>query len=56
MTIDFVGSIDGEEFDGGKGNDVLVVIGDGNMLPEFEDQLVGTKAGQELTIHCRLSP
>ncbi len=50
VTIDFVGSIDGEEFDGGKGNDVLVVIGDGNMLPEFEDQLIGTKAGQELTI------
>ncbi len=50
VTIDFVGSIDGKEFDGGKGNDVLVVIGDGNMLPEFEDQLIGTKAGQELTI------
>lgn len=50
VTIDFVGSIDGEEFDGGKGNDVLVVIGDGNMLPEFENQLVGKKAGQEITI------
>lgn len=50
VTIDFVGSIDGEEFDGGKGSDVLVVIGDGNMLPEFENQLVGKKAGQETTI------
>jgi len=50
VTIDFVGSIDGEEFDGGKGTDVLVVIGDGNMLPEFEIQLVGKKAGQEATI------
>jgi len=50
VTIDFVGSIDGAEFDGGKGTDVLVVIGDGNMLPEFENQLVGTKAGQEATI------
>lgn len=50
VTIDFIGSIDGSEFDGGKGTDVLVVIGDGNMLPEFENQLVGTKAGQETTI------
>jgi len=50
VTIDFVGSIDGEEFDGGKGTDVLVVIGDGNMLPEFENQLIGTKTDQELTV------
>ncbi len=50
VTIDFVGSIDGEEFDGGKGVDTLVVIGDGNMLPEFENQLVGMKSGQEATI------
>lgn len=50
VTIDFVGSIDGDEFDGGKGSDVLVVIGDGNMLPEFEDQLVGKKTGDEFTI------
>jgi trigger factor len=50
VTIDFVGSIDGVEFDGGKGSDVLVVIGDGNMLPEFENQLVGTKPGQQTTV------
>ncbi|PCH66115.1 MAG: trigger factor [Gammaproteobacteria bacterium] len=50
ITIDFVGSIDGAEFDGGKGNDVLVVIGNGSMLPEFEQQLIGKKAGQEATI------
>jgi len=50
VTIDFVGSIDGEEFEGGKGSDVLVVIGDGNMLPEFDNQLIDKKAGQETTI------
>lgn len=50
VTIDFVGSIDGEEFDGGMGNSVLVVIGDGTMLPEFEDQLIGAKTGQDITI------
>ncbi|MDT8310608.1 MAG: trigger factor [Methylophaga sp.] len=50
VTIDFVGRIDGEEFQGGKGKDVLVIIGNGSMLPEFEQQLVGVKADQETTI------
>lgn len=50
VTIDFVGRIDGEEFQGGKGKDVLVVVGNGSMLPEFEQQLVGVKADQETTI------
>ncbi|MCX4188275.1 trigger factor [Methylophaga sp. OBS4] len=50
VTIDFVGTIDGEEFPGGKGQDVLVEIGNGNMLPEFEQQLIGKKAGQETEV------
>jgi len=50
VTIDFIGSIDGKEFEGGKGADVLVVIGNGSMLPEFEEQLIGKKSGQETTI------
>lgn len=50
VTIDFVGSIDGEEFQGGKGQDVMVVIGNNTMLPEFEQQLIGVKTGQELTV------
>lgn len=50
VTIDFVGSIDGDEFQGGKGQDVLVVIGNSTMLPEFEQQLVGVKVDQELTV------
>lgn len=50
VTIDFIGSIDGEEFDGGAGSDVLVVIGDNTMIPEFEDQLIGAKTGQDITI------
>lgn len=50
VTIDFVGTIDGEGFQGGKGQDVLVVIGNSTMLPEFEQQLVGVKADQELTV------
>lgn len=52
VTIDFIGKIDGEEFQGGKGQDVLIEIGNGSMLPEFEEQLLGKKADQstEITI------
>ncbi|PHS69001.1 MAG: trigger factor [Methylophaga sp.] len=50
VTIDFAGSIDGENFDGGNGKDVLLVIGDGTMLAEFENQLVGKKTDQDITI------
>lgn len=50
VTIDFVGKIDGEEFQGGRGTDTQVIIGAGTMLPEFEEQLLGKKAGQETTI------
>lgn len=50
VTIDFVGSIDGEEFQGGKGKDVLIELGAGRMLPEFEEQLMGVKADQQTEI------
>ena len=45
VTIDFVGSIDGVEFPGGKGEAMQVVIGAGGFIPGFEDGLKGTKAG-----------
>ncbi|WP_297810904.1 trigger factor [uncultured Methylophaga sp.] len=51
VTIDFVGKIDGEEFQGGKGQDVLLELGAGRMLPEFEEQLMGKKAGQEVKVN-----
>jgi trigger factor len=50
LTIDFVGKIDGEEFEGGKAENFLVIIGSGNMIPGFEEQLIGTKAGEETQI------
>jgi trigger factor len=50
ITIDFVGTIEGEAFPGGKGQDVLIEIGNGTMLPEFEEQLIGKKAEQEADI------
>jgi trigger factor len=46
ITIDFVGSIDGEVFEGGTGNDVTVELGSGQLLPDFEAQLVGARAGE----------
>lgn len=49
VTIDFVGSIDGEEFDGGKAEDFPLEIGKGQMIPGFEDPIVGAKAGDEVT-------
>ena len=51
VTIDFVGSMDGIEFQGGTGQQVAVELGAKRMIPGFEDQLIGTKAGQELTLN-----
>lgn len=45
IVIDFIGKMDGEEFDGGKADDFPVVLGDGGMIAGFEDNLVGLKAG-----------
>ena len=50
VTVDFVGTIDGEEFTGGKGENVALTLGSGQMIPGFEDQVVGMKAGDEKTI------
>jgi trigger factor len=45
VTVDFVGRIDGAEFEGGKAEDIRVEIGSNSFIPGFEDQLVGVKAG-----------
>jgi len=50
VIIDFAGSVDGVAFDGGTGEDMAVEIGSGQLIPGFEDQLVGTKVGDEKTI------
>lgn len=50
VVIDFVGSIDGVEFDGGKGEDFELELGSGTFIPGFEDQLVGVKAGDTPTV------
>ncbi|ETP73931.1 trigger factor [Lachnospiraceae bacterium JC7] len=50
-TIDFVGSVDGKEFEGGKGEDYPLTIGSGTFIPGFEDQLIGHKAGETVDVN-----
>ena len=47
VTIDFVGTLDGVEFSGGKADDFKFVIGQGQMLPEFEAAAIALAVGQE---------
>ncbi len=49
VTVDFVGKIDGVEFDGGKAEDFPFQLGQGRMLPEFEEAATGLKAGESKT-------
>ncbi|AOY90590.1 trigger factor [Cupriavidus sp. USMAA2-4] len=46
VTVDFVGKIEGEEFAGGKAEDFVFVLGEGRMLPEFEQAALGLKVGE----------
>ena len=50
VVIDFVGSIDGEEFEGGKASDFTLELGQGRMIPGFEEGIVGKKAGEAVTV------
>ena len=49
VTVDFEGKIDGEPFQGGKAEDFQFVVGEGQMLKEFEDAVRGMKAGDSRT-------
>ncbi len=50
VVIVFEGRVDGELFDGGKGEGMRVTIGSGQLIPGFEDQLIGAKANDERTV------
>ncbi|AMG57804.1 trigger factor [Pantoea vagans] len=52
-TIDFNGSVDGEEFEGGKATDFVLAMGQGRMIPGFEEGVVGHKAGETFTIDVK---
>ena len=47
VTVDFVGRIGGNEFPGGKGSAMAIVIGEGRVLPEFEAAVTGARAGEQ---------
>ena len=50
VLINFTGRVDGEAFDGGAMEDHQLVLGSGTFIPGFEDQLIGTKAGDKLDV------
>lgn len=50
VTIDFTGSIDGEVFEGGKATDFVLAMGQGRMIPGFEEGVVGHKTGEEFVV------
>lgn len=50
LLLDYSGSVDGEKFDGGTAEDQTLVLGSGAFIPGFEEQLVGTKAGEQKDI------
>ncbi len=53
VTVDFSGTLDGAEFEGSSAKDQAVVLGGGRLLPDFEANLVGTKAGDTKSFDLR---
>ncbi|MDG6895825.1 trigger factor [Volucribacter amazonae] len=51
VTIDFAGTVDGEAFEGGKATDFVLLMGQGRMIPGFEEGIVGHKAGEQFDIN-----
>jgi trigger factor len=52
VTVDFVGKIDGEPFDGGSAEGIELVLGEGGFIPGFTEGLVGAKAGEECKVEA----
>jgi trigger factor len=50
LNVDFVGRVDGDAFEGGTGQDMEIELGSGRLVPGFEDQLVGAKAGDDVLV------
>ncbi len=53
LTIGFVGTIDGEKFEGGSADEIPLELGSNSFIPGFEDQLVGVKAGEEKLVKVK---
>lgn len=52
VLIDFKGYMNGEEFKGGSQNDAELILGSGQFIPGFEEQIVGHRIGHKFTINC----
>jgi trigger factor len=50
ITIDFEGAIDGVSFAGGKGENIAIILGEGRMLPDLEEGLIGSTAGEKRSV------
>lgn len=53
LAIDFEGQIDGKPFEGGKAENINIVLGSKSFIPGFEDGLVGKKTGDEVTLDLK---
>jgi len=53
LKLDFVGSVDGVEFPGGKAEDYVLELGSGSFIPGFEDQLVGAEVGRPVDVKVK---
>ncbi|KRN29407.1 trigger factor [Lactobacillus selangorensis] len=53
VTIDYVGTIDGKEFEGGKADNYSLELGSNSFIPGFEDQLIGHKAGDDVEVSVK---
>ena len=51
VVVDYVGAVDGVEFDGGKGSDQLIELGAGRLIPGFEEQLIGVVKDEKRTLN-----
>jgi trigger factor len=51
VMMDFEGKVDGEPFEGGKGENMSIELGSGRLIPGFEEQLVGAKANEQRTLN-----
>jgi len=53
VTVSYAGKIDGEAFEGGTGDDIVVNVGSNTFIPGFEEQLIGIAAGESRTVKVR---
>ncbi|MCK0195579.1 trigger factor [Ancylobacter sp. 6x-1] len=56
VTVSFVGTMDGEVFEGGSAENIPVAVGSGSFIPGFEEQLIGLKQGETRTVNVTFPP